>query len=172
VGFVILILVLIVVGVICVFVWQASTRRKMSDAAHQLNDFQLTQEVMGEDGSTGLAVDETRRKICLIRNGPGSVDCQVVGYDKIVSSEIIENGSTVTKTSRASQIGGAMAGGILLGGVRAVVGGLTGSRTTKGKTRQLALRIIINDTARPTHQVNFLATECGQGGIVLQRCHG
>jgi len=62
----------------------------------------------------------------------------------------------VTKTVRSSQIGGALVGGIALGGVGLMIGGLSGKAESTEKVKRIDLRIIVNDTKNPLHDVNFL----------------
>ena len=49
-------------------------------------------------------------------------------YSEIVSFELLEDGNSITKGG----IGRAVAGGVLFGGVGAIVGGSTGKKKTKG----------------------------------------
>lgn len=131
-------------------------------------DFSVTQKVIGDDGATGLAIDEQRKKVCLIDHRQRTVSCRVVTYKDLLSSEIFEDGSTVTKTVRSSQLGGALIGGLALGGVGAIIGGLSGKTKTSGKVKRIDLRITVNDTQNPLHDVNFLNVETKQDGIVYQ----
>jgi hypothetical protein len=77
-------------------------------------------------------------------------------YKDIFSSEIFEDGVTITKTVRSSQIGGALIGGLALGGVGAVVGGLTGKTQASDKVDKVDLRLTVNDTKNPIFNLNFL----------------
>jgi hypothetical protein len=54
---------------------------------------------------------------------------------------------------------GAAVGGLLLGGVGAVIGGLSGSKRSVALCRLIELRITVNSTANPTHVVCFQNTE-------------
>lgn len=131
-------------------------KKAMEDHLARIDDFSATQKVMGGDGNTGLAIDEQRKKVCLIDNRQQTVSLRVVSYKDLLSSEIFEDGATVTKTVRSSQIGGALIGGLALGGVGAIIGGLSGKTKTSGKVKKFALRLTVNDTKNPLHDVNFL----------------
>jgi len=63
----------------------------------------------------------------------------------------------VTKTSRSSQIGGAILGGILAGGVGTIIGGLSGKTSSKEKVKTIHLKIIVNDTKNPLQTITFLS---------------
>jgi hypothetical protein len=42
---------------------------------------------------------------------------RIISYRDLLSSEIFEDGTTITKTVRSSQVGGGLIGAIALGGV-------------------------------------------------------
>gem|GEM_PF-3698828 len=46
--------------------------KAMDSRLNELPDFAPTQQFIGYDGKTGLAVDEPRKKICLITNSAGN----------------------------------------------------------------------------------------------------
>lgn len=140
--------------------------KAMLDYVNHLPDFQPSQHVMGEDGKSGIAIDESRRKVCLIMATKGQTDARVLDYGALLSSEIAEDGRAVMRTSRTSQIGGALVGGALLGGVGAVVGGLSGKKLSADKVKRIDLHITVNDTIRPIHTVTFLNLETNKGGIL------
>ena len=66
-----------------------------------------------------------------------------------------------TKTSRSSQIGGALVGGVLLGGVGAVIGGLSAKTvsTSEQLENSIELLIRINDTQNPVWSIPFLSVQ-------------
>lgn len=154
-------LVLIVVGATINLIYNAvkkSTKKKeMSHHLATMNYFTSTQEVIGSDGMSGLSVDEQRKKICLIDHSTPDVITRIISYRDILSCEISEDGVEMTKTSRTSQLGGALVGGLALGGVGMIVGGLSGKKVTAGKVTRVDLRITVNDTKQPIHIINFLS---------------
>jgi hypothetical protein len=82
-------------------------------------------------------------------------------FSDILESRIEENGESIIRTSRSSQVGGAILGGILAGGVGAVVGGLSGEQKSETKVKSLDLVITIDDTKQPIHKVNLLKNSIG-----------
>ena len=134
-------------------------RKAMETYLLEIPDFSATQKVLGTDGTNGLAIDEQRKKICLIDHQQQNISCRVVEYESLLSSELFEDDSTVTKTVRSSQIGGALIGGVALGGVGAIIGGLSGQTNTSEKVKRIDLRLTVNDTRNPLHDVNFLNFE-------------
>ncbi len=160
----------IMVGLSIFFVMFLLNERKVRSAKSAIStmpNFSATQMIFDGHGS-GLAVDEKRKSICLVWV-PGilaEATARVIGYSDLVGSEIHEDGHTITQASRASQAGGMLVGGLLLGRVGAIVGGLSGTTRSKSKVQRIDLRLIVNDTQSPVHVVNFLSTPVTKGGFV------
>jgi hypothetical protein len=131
--------------------------------------FSTKQQAVSEDGSTALGVDEKNKKIFIASSATPNNDPVTYSYRDILSVELFVDGIEVTKTSRASQLGGALLGGLALGGVGALIGGLSGSTKTKGKTRRIDIRLIVNDKNNPIYDVNFMDTESAPGGLVYEQ---
>jgi hypothetical protein len=100
----------------------------------------------------GLAVDDSSRKLCVLHGDT----TKLYDYEEIIESEVIIDGKSVTKTSRASQFVGTAIGGVLAGGVGAIIGGLSGSTSTKEKVKGVSLKLIVNDTKNPVHLIDFI----------------
>ena len=164
------VIVFVLTIIVCIIqAMERSKRKKAMDAyLSEIDDFSITQKVIGDDGATGLAIDEQRKKVCLIDHRQNSVSSKVVSYKDLLSSEICEDGVTITKTMRSSQIGGALIGALALGGIGAIIGGLSGKTQTVGKVKRVDLRITVNDTQTPHHVVNFLNLESKKDGIVYE----
>ena len=161
-----IVMVLAIVVGIAIAVNTSKRKAAMIEHLSGLDDFSATQQVAGDDGLTGLAIDEGRKKICLIDYKQAEITTRLVPYKDLLSCEIFEDGVTVTKTSRSSQLGGALVGGLALGGIGAVIGGLSGKTTSEGKIKRVDLRLIVNDTANPLHDINFMNVEGKKGGII------
>jgi hypothetical protein len=93
---------------------------------------------------------------------------RVITYRDILSSELFVDGETVTKTARGSQVGGALIGGLALGGVGALIGGLSGKKRSSEKIKRIDLRITINDTKNPLHDINFMDIEVNQDSYLYK----
>ena len=110
-------------------------------------------------GRGGIAIDTTNKQIGILRGRGDAVRPTMISCRDVLSSEIIEDGETVTKTSRGSQVGGALIGGLALGGVGAVIGALSGSTKSAEKVSKIALMITINNVSNPVHYVMLLDDE-------------
>ncbi len=165
--------IIFVVGIVVVGVIQvintSNKKKAMDDHLGIIKDFSATQKIMGSDGNTGLAIDEQRKKICLIDHRQHNVTTRVFVYKDLLSSEIFEDGATVTKTVRSSQLGGALIGGLALGGVGALIGGLSGKTQTSGKVKRVDLRLTVNDTKYPLHDINFIDLETKKDGFLYKQ---
>mgnify|MGYP001248675071 CR=1 FL=1 len=87
-------------------------RSMMIGGMDSLPDFTPTQKVFGHDLMSGIGLDEDRQKLCLMRATGASITNKIVDYKDVLSVEIFEDGATVTKTSRSSQVGGVIVGGL------------------------------------------------------------
>lgn len=85
----------------------------------------------------------------------------VRNFDEIVSYELIEDGETVT----SGGLGRAAAGALLLGGVGAVVGGVTGKKKSKQVCNSLKIKITLSDLNEPTKYIVFIDTPTKKTGI-------
>jgi len=145
-------------------------QKKMNAHVDRIDGFTASQKIIGVDGETGIAVDEENNKICLTSWGQMSpygdslpVTNRIFLYRDILSSEIVEDGETITSTVRTSQLGGALIGGLALGGVGAIIGGLSGKSVSSQRIQRIDLRITVNDTKEPLHEINFLHFQTKKG---------
>lgn len=169
---------LVVGGLIVAFVWavivgvknQIKRTKDIVKLLNSLPDFTQTQFVLSQDVKTGLAFDEGRGKVCLIAwdKKTSIPEFRVFGLKDLLSTEIYEDGQAVTRTSRSSQLGSALVGGLLFGGLGAVVGGLSGKTVAADKVKSICLRVMVNDTARPIHEVQFLLLEVKRDSSVYK----
>jgi len=132
----------------------------------RVDGIEASQHFIGKNAKTGIAVDEKNKKIMLVDKNINGFITRIISYRDVLSSEIIEDGVSIIKTERASQLGGALVGGILFGGLGAVVGGLSGAKTSgTDKVRKIELHIIVNDTQKPLHVISFLEKEVRKTGF-------
>lgn len=162
--------VLIIIGVVVVatIVWAlmsaASSRDKVRTAQIELDalpGFKADQTVLKAvkgPAAQGVAIDRSARTLCLI----DGAEKRVIPFADLVAVELLIDGDTVTKTSRGGQLVGMAAGGLLAGGVGAIVGGLSASTTAKRKVTDVTLKLLVNDVAKPTHAVHFVPGQVPQ----------
>lgn len=127
--------------------------RKLVDSQNGFkSSHYMTKIPLSTNIPAGLAVDDSTKKLCVIHGDA----IRLYDYKEIIESEVIIDGKSVTKTSRASQFVGTAIGGVLAGGVGAIIGGLSGSTSTKEKVKGVSLKLIVNDTENPVHLIDFI----------------
>ena len=140
------------------------------------DEFKESKSFISYDHETKIAIDEVKKKVCIwaiqkpiVKSSGSKFSVSIYDYSDILSVDIIKGSRTVTSTSRKSQVGGALLGGLLAGGVGAVIGGLSGSTTTKEGVNPVDLRIIVNDFNNPYHKINFYTPGLTEGdGLPMQ----
>jgi hypothetical protein len=106
------------------------------------------------ENTKAIVLDEINKKVHLF--SPTNNIKLDYNFDDIIQSEVIIDGNTVTSTNRGSQLMGMVVGGILTGGVGAIVGGLSGGKTTKDEIKNIELKLTINDMNNSIFKINFL----------------
>lgn len=103
-----------------------------------------------------VAFDDTNRKVMFACDENiffhEKLEYLVAKYEDIISVQVLEDGDTIFQKSAMRTIGGTLAGGALLGGVGAVVGGLSGSSQQKKKVRTIKIKLILRDTQTPSFE--------------------
>ena len=88
-------------------------------------------------------------------------------YSQIVAFELLEDGESVTKGG----LGRAVVGGLLFGGVGAVVGGVTGAKKTKSICKSMQIKITLRNSPRQTEYLSFLAVETKTNSFIYQTAY-
>jgi ribosomal protein L7/L12 len=154
-----IILLIVVVGSITIFAHQKSVKKSVMVGLASLDDPDWSQSCASEKGGTGIAIDNENKRVALVT----STNCRVISYRDIIEAQVFEDGASIIKSSRASQIGGAALGGLLFGGAGAVVGALLPSKTMRDKVESISLRIVVNDISDPVHTLEFIAFPVKKG---------
>jgi len=130
---------------------QQAELAKTASISFNSNNFSATQKLVDCSGLSGIAIDESRKKICLLEYEytGGYFQRKIIDYRDVLASEIEEDGVVVTKTQRGSQIGSALIGGLALGGAGAIIGGLSGKTTSSNVATNNALSVTVNSTEDP-----------------------
>lgn len=102
--------------------------------------------------TTGYFIADEKNKLWIIPGKKGVIP-KVYKFTDIVNYELLEDGETITK---GGGLGRAIAGGILFGGVGAVVGGVTGGRKSKELINSLRIKITIKNNRTPELYINLI----------------
>lgn len=131
---------------------EEARREKLDELLSGIPDFISTQVFANEKHNIAISIDDLSNKLCIIDS-----EIRVFPSREVLELELVEDDVQLTKTSRGSQIGGAVVGSVLAGGVGAVIGGLSGQKTTSNdKVKRVYLKLIVNDIKRPNVTVDFL----------------
>lgn len=87
----------------------------------------------------------------------------VFNFNDVVSYELIQDGESITKGG----VGRAVAGGILFGGVGAVVGGLTGKKKVVTEIKEYALNVVTKNEFFPKILINFLTVTSTKSNSII-----
>lgn len=88
----------------------------------------------------------------------------IFAYENLLSFELLEDGQSITKGG----LGRAVAGGLLFGGVGAIVGGVTGGKKSKGICNSMKLRISFKNAHTDVVYIDFILTETKTNGFIYK----
>jgi hypothetical protein len=111
-------------------------------------------EIFWDSWKAFWAIDFGGRKIIV---GSGD-NADEFAFAQIISVEIVENETTLTNTTRNSPLLRAAVGGLVFGGVGAIVGGMSASSSSQSRSRvkSVNLKLAVDDRSRPIHKICFL----------------
>lgn len=121
-----------------------------------------------KDFGAYIKFDEINRKWFVPDGFFGGVKNPIIySFDDIIAFELLEDGNSITKGGT----GRAIAGGLLFGGVGAIVGGSTGKRKTKSTCIKLQIKITVNSMSMPAVYINLIAGETKTDGFIYKAAY-
>ena len=138
---------------------------------------QFTNHRVSSKSTVAIAFDFDTLSICVSEISSSDAKVKIFPVSEILSIEVVEDGHTVSqstttgkteeKTSNANMLGRAVVGGVLLGGVGAIIGGATAKKTgstaattnttTKDVVNSITLKLLLNNTSTPLLSIPFLS---------------
>ena len=94
-----------------------------------------------------ISVDEVNKAF--------KINGDIFEYSNFLSYELLEDGQSITKGG----LGRAVAGGVLFGGLGAVVGAVTGGKKSKGVCNSMKLRVTLKNAHVDTVYITFITAE-------------
>jgi len=133
-------LVLFIIGIIGAYIWAFTFRKEMPlffEQELQKTGLNTNQKYTNVSGA--LAIDESSKKICLLKStGSKRYETHIFPYKDLINSEILENGKTTSI--------GLNDGGLILA-------------RSKKKITSIVLKLTIDDTSNPVLNLNFYPSE-------------
>ncbi len=143
--------ILVIIGCVLLFKGENVTRNPNAVAAYK---FKATKKV-----GKVFYVDDANKKWYLPRCKESK---SVYDYTDLLDYELIEDGNTVTSGS----LGRAVAGGLVFGGLGAVVGGMTGKQ--KATCSKLQIKITTKDISHPALYISLLDYEVKKDSVTYK----
>lgn len=116
-----------------------------------VSSFSPTKEI-----SNYLRIDENNESFKIGRD--------IFEYSNLLSFELLEDGDSVAKGG----LGRAMVGGLLFGGVGAVVGGVTGRKKNKNICNSMRLRVTLKNAHVNTVYIDFITSKTKTSGFIYR----
>ena len=104
-----------------------------------------------EIGNYLFLMDDFFKVLVLV--GPGHHE--IINYSDIIEVSYEENGSQLYTKSAGRTIGGAIVGGVLMGGAGAVVGGLSGASKQNKEIENMDIKILLRSKSRTSCVLHF-----------------
>lgn len=126
------------------------TQEKISSLINSAPEFNTTR-TLAISGEMVLLINDTGKQICILL----PQFKKVIGFDQVYDVEYVVNEETIASKSTLRTIGGAVVGGVLAGGVGAIVGGLSGKTKTESKISKIAVKVLIRDIDIPALNISY-----------------
>lgn len=151
-------------GVIAINKRQEKISEQKRENADRISKFNATRTI-----GTYMQIDEDKHQ-WTVSSGIFSTkvtnNSSIYLYSDILNYELLEDGATITKGG--ASIGRAAVGGILFGGVGAVIGGVTGKKKSIPTCTSLKIKITVNDLVNPVVYINLITTETKKSSFIYQ----
>lgn len=83
---------------------------------------------------------------------------KTINYSDIIEVSYEENGNQLFSKSTGRTVGGAIVGGMLMGGAGAVVGGLSGDTKQNKEVKTMDIKILLRSTEQTSYVLHFMAS--------------
>ncbi|NEX50218.1 hypothetical protein [Lactococcus lactis] len=160
-------IILIMIGIVALYIWAFYEKGKQGIKEQNKIDTQLsqlnidTESYFLENNQIKIGIDVKQRKVFEaglednVSNWDGSYHprFQLIDLNNVIDVQIIEDNQVINKVSNSSMIGRALVGGVLTGGVGAVIGGNTARSKVTNTVKVISLRFRMNDMDHPYYDI-------------------
>lgn len=159
----------IIIGIVTIFVIGAmlendktlekSYKNKLAIKNIQsTGEFTPTKSYISKNNKSGIEINENEKLIRIFYLDQNEeIKSKIYPFSDVIESEIKIDNQPVLKTSRSSQLAGAAVGGVIAGGVGAIIGGLSGDKIKNEYIKNIDLCVKVNDFNTPLFKINFLS---------------
>lgn len=127
-------------------------------AVENVQNFNATKQVRG-----CLYLDEAKRQWAVPKGFWRNKVKEAHDYSEILNYEVVEDGNSISKGG----VGRAIVGGLLFGGIGAIVGGVTGHKS-KSTCNRLEVIINLNNINNPLEKITLISAETKKDSIVYK----
>jgi cell division protein FtsI/penicillin-binding protein 2 len=135
---------------------ETQTSKNIEFINQELNRIIADKKFIDRRRRNAMALNLSERAIYLITEVNSSLQTEKYHYKDILQVEILEDSLSTTSTSRAGVAGRALLGGIIAGGVGAIVGGLSAKQVHRQSVQKIELQIVVNDPISPVRRVEMV----------------
>lgn len=122
------------------------------------NEFTPTKSYISKNNKSGIEINENDKLIRIFYLDQNEeIESKIYHFSDLIESEVKIDNQSVLKTSRSSQLVGAAVGTVVAGGIGAIIGGLSGSKTQNEYIKNIDLCIKVNDFNTPLFKISFLS---------------
>jgi hypothetical protein len=122
------------------------------------NVFIPTKSYISKNNKSGIEINENDKLIRIFYLDQNEeIQSKIYPFSDLIESEVKIDNQSVLKTSRSSQLVGAAVGGVIAGGVGAIIGGLSGDKIKNEYIKNIDLCVKVNDFNTPLFKINFLS---------------
>lgn len=159
--------ILIIIWIVALYSWAFYEKAKQGIKEQNKIDTQLsqlnidTESYFLENNQMKIGIDVKQRKVFEaglednVSNWDGSYHprFQLIDLNNVIDVQIIEDNQVINKVSNSSMIGRALVGGVLTGGVGAVIGGNTAKSKLTNTVKVISLIFRMNDIDNPYYDI-------------------
>ena len=149
------ILALAVILLIFIFLKQRKKRllelERIKKNIYSNEEFEISHEFFNKYYSNGIALDDKNKKIMFLEYK----GLFIIDYKDLISFQIKMNDSVLNETSRTSQAGGALIGGVLLGPIGFLAGALSGKSKSSKVVNKLSILCTLVNLDEPLYEIIF-----------------
>ncbi len=161
----ILFLLCIVLPISIIWAITSSIKQKENKTAHQYSkynlqkhdiEFQADRYYISPENNTKISFNKDKQLFKLYSKNGENISETCIPFSNVIESTVIIDDQTIAKAERGNQIAGALIGGVVAGGIGAIIGGSSANTVNHKYIKKVVLKIINDDFNCPNYYINFL----------------